>query len=436
MIKKINSGNEQGAVAVTFALTLIILIGFLALGIEAGQWYLVRAELSKATDAAALAGANNINSFLSVDTVVQDIGNENFPPGHAGTPPEGEGAVRFSAEQVGNNKVTVNAQVSASAVFARVFGLNLLPVSSSGAAQKNKVEIMLVLDRSLSMEYDRNLRPIRALSDLKTAARSFINFFAATNDEDDGDKLGLVSFATDVRVEAQGLQDLDPEYADVIKGAIGSLSTTLDPPGATNAEDALDQAGRQFTGQTGVPGDQRVQQYLVFFSDGQPTAFRGSFRRDGIDYDAVAYTGPTGGDVYPLARPTDGSDLVPALPTGDGRTRSQTSCGTSSSRWPNTRWSVLADYQLQGHSVNECGIPENHLAPYIRTTARAMAIAHAQEIKSRNIRIFAIGLGDIDQGFLSTIASGPDYVYYTPTSSDLEAIFNRVAREIRLRLVQ
>ena len=50
--------KERGAVIISFALMLTILIGFLALGVEVGQWYLARAELSKAVDAAAMAGAN------------------------------------------------------------------------------------------------------------------------------------------------------------------------------------------------------------------------------------------------------------------------------------------------------------------------------------------------------------------------------------------
>ena len=54
--------NQKGAIIVIFALSLIVLIGFAALGTEVGRWYLTRAELSKAVDAAALAGAANISN--------------------------------------------------------------------------------------------------------------------------------------------------------------------------------------------------------------------------------------------------------------------------------------------------------------------------------------------------------------------------------------
>jgi hypothetical protein len=65
-----------------------------------------------------------------------------------------------------------------------------------------------------------------------------------------------------------------------------------------------------------------------------------------------------------------------------------------------------------------------------------MAIDHAQELKDKNIKIYTIGLGDVDQNVLAAIASGPEFQYYTPNSDELESIFNAVAKEIKLRLVQ
>ena len=90
--------NERGAVIVTFTIILVTLIGFLALGMEVGQWYLVRAQLSRAVDAAALAGARNIsNPFVSPATLVTEYANENFPQGSLGTPAQGTGVVNFES---------------------------------------------------------------------------------------------------------------------------------------------------------------------------------------------------------------------------------------------------------------------------------------------------------------------------------------------------
>ena len=65
-----------------------------------------------------------------------------------------------------------------------------------------------------------------------------------------------------------------------------------------------------------------------------------------------------------------------------------------------------------------------------------MAIDHASALKARFVKIYAIGLGNADSAFLSTVASGPDYVEIAPSSSELEAIFRKIAKDIKLRLVQ
>ncbi len=65
-----------------------------------------------------------------------------------------------------------------------------------------------------------------------------------------------------------------------------------------------------------------------------------------------------------------------------------------------------------------------------------MAIDHASALKARGIKIYAIGLGNVDTTFLGSVASGSDYVHITPNSSELEAIFKKIAKEIKLRLVQ
>ena len=90
--------NQRGAILVIFTLALVMLIGFSALGIEVGQWYITQAGISKAVDAAALSGAGNIsNPYVSVTTLAQDFGMANFKPGYLDTPGTGAGTVAFTA---------------------------------------------------------------------------------------------------------------------------------------------------------------------------------------------------------------------------------------------------------------------------------------------------------------------------------------------------
>src|SRR3989454_12536765 len=54
--------NETGSVIVIVALTLVVLLGFLALGIDLGMLYTARTDAQRAADAAALAGARDRKS--------------------------------------------------------------------------------------------------------------------------------------------------------------------------------------------------------------------------------------------------------------------------------------------------------------------------------------------------------------------------------------
>ena len=52
--------DESGATAIFFALTLSILCGFVALAFDLGHMFMVRAELQRTADAAALAGVTGL----------------------------------------------------------------------------------------------------------------------------------------------------------------------------------------------------------------------------------------------------------------------------------------------------------------------------------------------------------------------------------------
>ena len=173
-------GNE-GAFVVIFALILVVLLGFVALGIEGGADP-VMAELSKSVDAAALAGATNVTMSYATQ-LAEDLGRENFQAGDIGTPAAGAGKVQFTASVVGTNKVSVTGRVDAMPVLAQLFGVTNIPVVADGIAKKNKVEIMMILDRSGSMSGAK-------IAALKTAAISFLNNFQTTQNED---KMGLIS---------------------------------------------------------------------------------------------------------------------------------------------------------------------------------------------------------------------------------------------------
>lgn len=420
--------NQRGAMLVLFGILLVVLIGFCALAMEAGYWYMVRAELSKSVDAGAMAGAKNIsNPYVDPLVLAEQVARENFPVGYAGTPSTGLGTVAFKAYLDPDHRIRVTGSVNPPIFLTQLFGINQVVTNSIGVAKKNEVEIMLVLDRSGSMGPSYG----NAIVDLKTAAKSFVGFFQDTQDQD---KLGLISFATGVTVD----RPLGTNYVDPMISAINRMTAV----GATNAEDSLAQAAgpRGLTDQSGVPPDKRVQQFVIFFSDGNPTAFRGRFKNQGTDnIDAVVCgTGQTCDTVYnQLGKPDSETWLnIDPADTGDGKTPGTSKCHPTAT----TKWYVFSQYPVSGYSTPDyCYIPHGTgqtLPRYICSTARQMALDHAQELKNKNVKIYTIGLGQVDKTFLSQIASGSTYAYYTPSSKELQTIFNAIAKDIKLRLVQ
>jgi Flp pilus assembly protein TadG len=461
--KRHRIGNQRGVFIVIFALLLLVLLGFVALGIEGGRWYLVRAELAKAVDAAALEAAKNIgNNNVNVLTLAREIGNENFPAGYIGTPASGAGSVRFTATQPAVDTVSVTGNVNATVVLAHLFGITSIPVSATAVAQQRNVEVMMVLDRSGSMAGQK-------MAALQAAAIGFLNFFTPTQAQD---MLGLISFGMTVTVDSPMGHNFDT--------AMRSAIYAMNAYGATNTEDALAQANGPQSFTNPVPGGTPVQQFVVFFSDGMPTAFRDSFTFNSTVNDGVVYGQKFRSTVpgstancrpldYPdmqvsneLLRPTSTGNFPGVNPrlTGDGRPIGSSLCQGGGAT---TRWNIFQTRPVSRtgggvYSADACYIPHDtatppridDLLPYLCQTARQLALDNAQTLKNRGIQIYVVGLGvppDIDINFLMNISSdcnqgvcvapgNEHFTYITPNANGLQAIFNQIATNIRLKLVQ
>jgi hypothetical protein len=289
---------------------------------------------------------------------------------------------------------------------------------------------MLVLDRSGSMDG-------QPIADLKVAAKSFLDFFLSTQDKD---KMGLISFATAARVD----RPVGTNYVTAMKTAIDGMSAD----GYTNSEDAIDQANGPLglTDQSGLPSDARVQQFLIFFSDGRPNTFRWTFKNKNVNYDAVSHClgncdpgepkamdhGLWRSDVN-QAPLNVGGVQVPAAPTGDG-VFPASKYGTNKNT---TRWNVFDTYPVPGYAPDAYNLPDDLLHDRVCILAENLARLHAQELKDAGVVIFVIGLGTkINNAFLEAVATSPQQVYLAPTSADLQALFQKVAQDIKLRLVQ
>jgi hypothetical protein len=448
MKKKWIPNNQRGAIAVIFVILLFVLIGFTALGIDAGRWYLAREKLKGAADAAAMAGVQAYGFSASGNcdkwkSLTEDVLKENFPDGYLGCQlSDGDIDINYSSSS-GTPRVNVNLCATCGTYFAGIFGIDTVRVCASkdhSMAERVPVEIMLVLDRSSSMG--------GCMSDLRDAAKSFVNHFKCTQDVD---KMGLISFATGVMVDFP----LSNDFVDGITGEIDNVVIRYSEGDIdTNMEDAIDQADDNtdrcrnptitFTNQSGLPKNQRVKQFLVFFTDGQATSFRGKFTTQDNKYDGVIPdpSSRTRWQAGCLRDPYYGTSMngtsmigVKFVPTGDGKKAADSACGE------NTRWHVFEDprYPIAGYSYPYCDINGRDLMYYVYIdVAPQMAIDHAQELKDKGIIIYCIGLSNVVETFLKEGISSWDpehpeeeYYFKAPNSSEMKRIFNQVAMEIK-----
>ena len=106
--------EQAGFVLVYMAVGLTTLLLFSGLAVDSGRGYLVKAQLTKAVDGAALAAARNLNSG-NPKAEAASVFKANFPAGYLGTssatdPTSGPGF--FSSRSIaatGVNIVTVTA---------------------------------------------------------------------------------------------------------------------------------------------------------------------------------------------------------------------------------------------------------------------------------------------------------------------------------------
>ena len=66
---------------------------------------------------------------------------------------------------------------------------------------------------------------------------------------------------------------------------------------------------------------------------------------------------------------------------------------------------------------------------------RQKAIDNAAAIKAKGIDIYTIGLGNVDKTYLESIASGPEFAFYTSDPDELEGIFQKIANTLKLVLI-
>jgi len=267
--------GERGATVILFSFMVITvmapLIGF---AIDGSICYWMKTKLSSSVDSAALAAARSL-SLASDSGALQSQGastateyfDANFQPGTMGTslPSVSQASpctdnsnpcttvVPTSAQVI---TVTVQATVTVPLYFLRILGHSSTNLSDTGQSVRRSANVMLVLDRSYSMQ------EAGACSTMVASAQNFVNNFV-----DGRDTLGLVTF--------QVTANYDYALTTSFKSGSPSLNSTLNNlvcTGYTNTDEALNLAYTKLSG-LNQPSALNV---IVMFTDGQPDSFTAS----------------------------------------------------------------------------------------------------------------------------------------------------------------
>jgi Flp pilus assembly protein TadG len=407
--------NNRGQTVVMSVFAIFALLAVLGLAIDLGRFVVVKAQLSKAVDGGALAGASILpRGQERARAAAKEYAQMNFSDEFMNTT-DHQFRVHFNSNPT-MATVGVRGAAQMPTMFLQLVGIRSVTVLAQAEAERRPLSVALVLDNSYSLDEDYS--GADGIGFLREAAENFIWFF-----DDDMDKMALVLFSTGTVVP----YPLQHDFTSSMTSTIRSMS----PFWKTNLSDGFNAGYRELANDP----DLASIQAMVYFTDGRPTALRDVFSVGGTDVDAVitADQNPAGKVANQLYEHDRLDRKMPGvfytgdkLPDGSPRT--------------SRNLQALANQRLltQANTAREQGI-------LIYTIALGNP-ANSEHWKQPDAPLL-IQMANVPDGIDprngSTVVN-PNYnpnqpeggFFYAPDPTQLSVAFERVARLIVLRLTQ
>ena len=267
--------SESGAVLVMIAISIAMMLGFVAFVFDMGRLYIARAELQSAADTIAVVAAQELpDTFAAQDAATvyaeasdggsgQILDSGDVVPGfwdpvsatfYPGGP--NPNAVQITTKRAQDNGNPVEM------VFASIFGFDTVDVGATAIAARGVVEADIIVLQDVTVSFQEEI------DFAKDADKTMVDTFAA--EQADTVQMGVVSFARDTWDNAP-LTPLNTGQA-AIKSAIDSMANCTNAGGAggpcygTDIAIGINRA-RDILENDGRPG---VDKVIVLVSDGLP----------------------------------------------------------------------------------------------------------------------------------------------------------------------
>jgi Flp pilus assembly protein TadG len=191
--------NEQGTVAVIFAVSAFVLLMVTGLAVDIGRVMHAERTLSAAIDAAALAAAKGIRSQNLTDAEAKEVARQYFEANMKGNGAGYANVQNFSvAIDRDHNSVAINVDSEVPMLFANVGGISKmsLPKGSVAIYETKDIEVGIQLDVTGSM--CQPCTKIAALKDAVAGPNGLLDILLPDNGTTNKVRIGLAPFAVGV----------------------------------------------------------------------------------------------------------------------------------------------------------------------------------------------------------------------------------------------
>jgi hypothetical protein len=275
--------------------------------VDGGRAYVLKTNIGKALDAAALAGAHALpDGDAAAQRRIENIFAANVPKDYLGVNVAAP-TVNFVTEADGSRRVTVTHSASLPTGLARALGKPSWTVNSRSQVTRRIVDVSFVIDKSGSLG--------AVWQKVQEASQQFVQYFDPARD-----RMALVMYSGTVSVMDPMTSARGFDRASIINHIQSGVSA-----GWTSTAEALYQGWDQL--RTVPIGTQSGSRIIVLFTDGAPNGVPAEYTTVEADGDEDKHVGSISSNDFPRVPSGANSTDTPRL---DGLYKVNGNAGDSS----------------------------------------------------------------------------------------------------------